>query len=526
MPGAQKLNPVDASFLHLETPNTHMHIGGCAIFEPSVLGGGAQHYDTLIRFLEPRLDAMPRYRQKLAFVPLALDTPVWVDDPDFDIHNHIVRAALPAPGTDRELQRYVSRVFSRPLDRRRPLWELYVIEGLAAGKWAILTKTHHAMVDGISNVELITVLMDISAAVPTEFVPSTWHAGEAPSGVELLLRSLRDRATRPARAVGAARAMLGSPARVATALRDTAGGLVAMAETVRAPKSVLNGKTGPTRRWTYTRFPLEDFRTVKGVFGGTINDVVLATVTGGLRRFLIGRGVNPETEPLQALCPVSLRTPADQGALGNRLAMLLVKLPVDEADPVRRLSRVRRTVDALKERKQAVGADFLLNLVGFAPSTIHALAARASLQAIGFNLVVTNVPGPQFPLYCLGSRMIEAFPAAFLYQGQHVAIAIFSYDGRLSVGVIADAHAMPDLEDLCADIEAGLAELVTAAREHTHTHAGPPPEMEIGPAPRRRAARKAEAAAAPAKAPLRRAGSSGRRAAAAPERSASRPRGT
>jgi diacylglycerol O-acyltransferase len=463
MTSAQKLNPVDASFLHLEGPNTHMHIGGCAIFEPSAHGGGVGHYEALIRLLEPRLDRMPRYRQKLAFVPLRLDTPVWVDDGDFEIHNHLLRAALPAPGGDRELQQYASRVFSRPLDRRRPLWELYVIEGLRAGRWAILTKTHHAMVDGISNVELLTALLDIDPAVPDDFGESRWQPEESPTAMELLVRSMRDRADRPGHFVGAARHAVSHPRRLVNTVWDTAGGLLATLSTVRAPKGVLNGRTGPSRAWTYARHPLADFRAVKAALGGTVNDVVLAAVTGGVRLYLIEQGVNPADQVIQALCPVSLRTPEEQGALGNRLAMLLVRLPIDESDPARRLARVRRTVDSLKERKQAVGADFLLNMVGFSPSTLHALAARASLRAIGFNLIVTNVPGPQFALYCLGCRLLEAFPAAFLYDGQRVAVAVFSYDGQFNFGFIADAHAMPDLDRFAACVGAGLAELVSAA---------------------------------------------------------------
>ena len=486
MSTSQKLNPVDASFLHLEGPNTHMHIGGCAVFEPSIFGDGARHYKELVGLLEPRLDRMPRYRQRLAFVPLGLDTPVWVDDAEFNIHNHILRAALPAPGGDHELQQYVSRVFSRPLDRRRPLWELYVIEGLLAGRWAILTKTHHAMVDGISNVELITALLDVEPRIPDDSGDSTWTPGEAPSSLELLVRSLRDKLYRPGQLAGAARNAASNPTRLAERLYDTAGGLLATLGTAHAPKSILNGPTGPSRAWTFARYPLGDFRAVKSAFGGTINDVVLASVTGGLRHYFIERGVNPANEPVQALCPVSLRTPADQNALGNRLAMLLVRLPVDEPDPVERLAKVRRTVDSLKERKQAVGADFLLNLVGFAPATIHAQAARASLRAIGFNLIVTNVPGPQFPLYCLGSRMIEAFPAAFLYSGQHVAVAIFSYDGQFNFGFIADAQAMPDLDRLTACVSRGVDELVAAAQA---AHGKPRP----APARKRRTPAKAKA---------------------------------
>ena len=467
MKGAQKLTPLDASFLHLETPRTHMHIGGVAVFEPSPLGTGRALYDGLVTAIAPRLDLMPRYRQKVEFVPLSLDTPVWVDDPDFDIGNHIVRAALPKPGGDRELRELVGRVFSRQLDRRRPLWEIYIIEGLRDGRWALLTKSHHAMVDGISNLELATILLDVSPEPEKQaFGVSRWEAREGPTGMGLLIDSLRQRVTRPARLLDAARAVAGQPGRLAIALRDTASGLASMAEHMGTPKSAINGKTGPARGYSFSRFPLADFRLVKSRFGGTINDIVLAAVAGGLRHFLIARGVNPDDpdEALQALCPVSIRDNSERTALGNRLAMLLVQLPIDEPDPEKRIATVRSTVDKLKARKQAVGADFLLNLAGFAPSTLHAMVARASLRQIAFNIIVTNVPGPQFALYCQGAKLVETFPIAFLYDGQQVAVAIFSYDGTLNFGYIVDSQGIPDVEVFAGCIEEGLRELVEAAQ--------------------------------------------------------------
>ena len=476
MEGAQKLTPLDASFLHLETPRTHMHIGGVAIFEPSPLGTGRALYDGLAKAIAPRLDLMPRYRQKLAFVPLSLDTPVWVDDPDFDMSNHLLRAALPKPGGDEELRDLIGRVFSRQLDRRRPLWEIYIVEGLRDGRWALLTKSHHAMVDGISNLELATILLDVDPEPGKQpFGVSRWEARESPSGMGLLINSLRERVTRPARMLSAARAVAGQPGRLANALRDTASGLASMAEHMGVPKSPINGKTGPARAFGYSRFPLADFRLIKEVFGGTINDIVLAAVAGGLRHFLVARGVDPDDErpALQALCPVSIRDTSERTALGNRLAMLLVKLPIGEADPERRIAKVRSTVDALKARKQAVGADFLLNLAGFAPSTLHAMVARASLRQIAFNLIVTNVPGPQFPLYCQGAKLVEVFPIAFLYDGQQLAIAIFSYYGMLNFGYLVDAQGVPDVDVFAECVEEGLRELLEAAGAQTGESTAP-----------------------------------------------------
>jgi diacylglycerol O-acyltransferase / wax synthase len=493
--GAEKLSPLDASFLHLETRHTHMHIGGVAIFEAGPAGGGEALYHDVVRIIEPRLDLMPRYRQRVEFLPLSLDTPVWVDDPEFDISNHVLRAALPKPGGDRELQEFISRVFSRQLDRRRPLWELFIVEGLRGGRWGLLFKSHHAMVDGISNLELVTVLLDTEPEVrELPESESRWQPHGAPTTTSMLISSMRERLARPRRLLNAARAVAGNPTRLAAALRDTASGLAAMAENMRAPRSIINGPTGGSRAYVFTRFPLSDFKLIKETFGGTINDAVLTVVAGGLRAYLSAHGADPNDpqNSLQALCPVSIRDTSERTALGNRLAMLLVKLPIDERDGEARLERVRETVDRLKARKQAVGADFLLNLAGFAPSTLHAMVARASLRQIGFNLVVTNVPGPQFPMYFRGARMVEAFPVAFLYSGQHVSVAIFSYMGWLNFGYLADAHGMPDVDVLAKGVEKSVKNLVAAARKRKEllgeTPSAAPPKPAAKAVAKRRAA--------------------------------------
>lgn len=472
MPGAHRLSALDASFLHLETPGTHMHIGGVAVFSPSPLGKGKKLFEAMLRHIEPRLDLAPRYRQKLAFVPLSLDVPVWVDDDDFDIRNHVLHAALPAPGGDEQLQEFCARVFSRQLDRRRPLWELYIIEGLKGGNWALMTKTHHGMVDGISNLELATLLLDTEPeAQERPMRVSRWSPSGQPSSLELLMSSLRERAGRPGRLLGTARAVAGKPRKLAAALRDTASGVAVMAQNMRAPKSPINGRTGPARRFMFSRFALDDFKIVKNRYGGTINDVVLSVVAGGLHKFLLTRGLDAfsREDALRALCPVSIRDTTDRSALGNRLAMMLVKLPTYESDPVRRLQAVQKTVEHLKASKQAVGADFLLNLAGFSPPTLHAMVARASIRQIGFNLLVTNVPGPQFPLYCQGSQLLEAFPIAFLYSGQQLAVAVFSYCGKLNFGYIADAEAIRDLGTFRRCMEESVAALVDAARAEPHS---------------------------------------------------------
>lgn len=507
MEGAQKLTPLDASFLHLETRHTHMHIGGVAVFDASPLGSGEALHDAIVHAVEPRLDLMPRYRQKVAFLPLSLDTPVWIDDLDFDINNHILRAALPRPGGDRELQQFVARVFSRQLDRRRPLWEMYIIEGLKEHRWALLFKTHHAMVDGISNLELVTVLLDTDPETPhdTGSATSTWEPSAVPTSLDLLVSSLRNRLGRPQRLLRSARTAMSNPTRLTKALRETASGLAAVAETIRTPRSIINGRTGPTRSYTFSRFPLQEFKLVKDTFGGTINDVVLAAVSGGLRQYLMAHDLDPDDagNGLQALCPVSIRDQTERTALGNRLALLLVKLPIDESNAEARLSRVRTTVDRLKARRQAVGADFLLNLAGFAPSTLHAMVARASLRQLGFNLVVTNIPGPQFPLYFRGARLVEAFPIAFLYEGQQLAIAIFSYMGWLNFGYLADSHGVADVDVVAKCVERSFKDLVRSARRRQAFEA----ELEqaaAAPAPAR-AARTSAGASTTRAAPRRRA---------------------
>ncbi len=490
---AQRLTSLDSSFLHLETPNTHMHIGGVAVFEAADGRSDEQRFELLLKHVGPRLDLIPRYRQRVAFLPLNVDIPVWVDDDRFDIHFHVRRAALPSPGADRELAQFCERVFSRQLDRRRPLWELYYVEGLEGGRWALLSKVHHALVDGISAVELATILLDSDADYRTPQGGSAWRPAPAPGTFDLLLRSLQERARSPIGLVRNARKVSNDPQKLADALRDTAGGLAATVQHIRAPDSPLNGSTGPTRTVWWSRFPLQEFKEVKEAFGATINDVVLAVVAGGLREYLALHDDDADSMRLKALCPVSIRDASERTALGNRLSMMLVQLPVDEPNPVIRMGRVKNTVERLKRSKQPVGAGFLLRLAGWSPATLHAMVSRVSLKQIGYNLIVTNVPGPQRPLYCLGNRMVESMPIAFLYDGQRIAIAIFSYAGRLDFGYIADRDHFDDLPSFGACMERSFRDLLAVARVPLAVAAdrlaGTPGSGRIRrPAPRRRPA--------------------------------------
>jgi WS/DGAT/MGAT family acyltransferase len=442
-----------------------MHIGGLAVFEPGPWKSHDERYAALLRHIEPRLDLMPRYRQKVAFLPLNVDTPVWVDDDNFDLSFHVKRAAIPGRGTKQELCDYIGRVFSRQLDRRHPLWELYYIENVEGDRWGLLTKTHHSLVDGLSALELATVLMDTT----DDYVPpkekSKWHSsGAEPGTLNLLMQSLRQRAAQPVGIVRSAVEAVSNPGRLASALGEAAGALAVTVRELTPPEGPLNGPTGPTRVYWYSSFGLNEFKEVKHAFNATINDVVLGVVSGGLRKYLEIHGEEVDHTKIKALCPVSLRDDKQKTALGNVLAMMLVPLPVDEPFPAARMRKVKANVDRLKKSKQALGADILLKLAGFSPATLHGMVARASLKQMNYNTIVTNVPGPQWPLYTLGCRLTNAMPIAFLYEGQQVATAIFSYLGHLSFGYIADRSSFPDLPRLGECMEESFAELLDVAR--------------------------------------------------------------
>jgi diacylglycerol O-acyltransferase / wax synthase len=476
---AQRLSSLDSSFLHLETRNTHMHVGGIAVFQPGPWKSHDERFEALVRHVEPRLDLMPRYRQKVAFLPMNVDTPVWVDDDKFDIAFHVKRAALPGKGTKEQLCDYVERVFSRQLDRRHPLWELYYIENIEGRNWALLTKTHHAMVDGLSALELATVLMDTT----DEYVPpaekSKWRsARNDPGTLGLLMQSLRERAAQPVGLVRGAVEAVSNPGRLASALAEGAGALAVTVRELTPAEGPLNGPTGPTRNYWYSSFKLDEFKEVKKAFGATINDVVLGVVSGGLRKYLEMHGEDVDHLKIKALCPVSLRDETQKTALGNVLAMMLVPLPVDEPHPAARMRKAKANVDRLKKSKQALGADILLKLAGFAPATLHGMVARASLKQMNYNTIVTNVPGPQWPLYTLGCRLQTAMPIAFLYEGQRIATAIFSYLGTINFGYIADRSAFPDLPKMGECMEESFTELLDIARA-SQAEAIPEPPMRV-----------------------------------------------
>jgi len=459
--GRERLSPLDVSFLYLEGPTTAMHVGGVAIFEVPASG---YDYDGLVDQLSARIASVRRYRQKVRFVPGGLAGPVWVDDPDFDLGYHVRRSGLPRPGSDEQLRELVGRLQARPLDRHHPLWEMYVVEGLAGDRFAIVTKTHHAMVDGVAALDIGQLILDPSPT-PRDPPPLDWTPEPEPSSLELLAESLADVVAAPSNLVDVLRHSADDARRTAGSLGTKAGGLLAAVRTAarRAPTSPLNVDIGGSRRYGTACTELDDYKRVRKAHGGTVNDVVLATVSGALRRWLLSRGERvPVATTVRAMVPVSVRGADAAGELGNRISAYLVDLPVGDPDPVHRLASVSAGMRAHKSEGQSVGADALVALGGFAPPTIHALGARAvsAYSRRLFNLVVTNVPGPQFPLYAAGARMLEAFPVVPLVRGQAVSIGLTSYDGRVFYGLNADREAMPDVEVLGGLIEESLAELV------------------------------------------------------------------
>jgi diacylglycerol O-acyltransferase len=459
---SDRLTGLDASFLHLEDATSHMHVAGVCIFE-----GSPPPYEELLEAIDRRLGLVPRYRQRLAFVPFGQGRPKWVDDPHLNLRYHVRATALPAPGSEQQLRELAGRVFSQQLDRDKPLWEIWLVDGLDGDRFAMLSKTHHALVDGISGVDIMSVLFDTAPepAAPAD-TGDRWLPRPLPSAAQLLGEALVERATVPTEIARSIRAVLRGPRLVAEGLRDAAVGVGAMAWAGLnpAPASPYNKSIGPHRRFTWVRVNLSDVKAIKNELGGTVNDVVLATVAGALGKHLRRRGQNTDGLELKAMVPVSVRADVERGALGNRVAAMMAPLPVWCQDPVARLDIVREELKGLKSGGQAVGAQVLTQLSGFAPATVMGQASRVMARQRFFNLVVTNVPGPQIPLYLAGKRMIDTFPMVPLAKNQVLGIALLSYAGRINFGLVGDFDLMWDLDDFTEDVRESLAELAAEAR--------------------------------------------------------------
>jgi diacylglycerol O-acyltransferase / wax synthase len=457
-----RLSSTDASFLHQEGPASHMHIGGLLTF-----AGPPPPFDEFLDHIRGRLHLVPRYRQKLAVPPIEAGNPLWVDDPSFNLEYHVRHAALPSPGSEEQLLQMVARIISQPLDRSKPLWENWLVEGLEGGRFALISKTHHSLVDGVSGVDLATVLFD---AEPNPKPASTdlepWQPHSEPSPAELVLAGVRGAAKAAVGLTTRSVAAASRPSATISRLRDAVEGVgeIAWAVLNPAPETPLNVEIGPHRRYLVVRQQLDDYKQVKNALGGTVNDVVLTVVSGALARWLRSRGVRTEGLEMRALVPVSVRAQDERGTLGNRLAVMRGPLPVYIRDPVARLRFVKKAMDGLKESKQAVGAATLAAVNNLAPPTILAQASRLNFSTRLFNLIVTNIPGPQMPLYVLGHELEDLFPIAFLPNEHALAIAIMSYNGRLEYGLLADYDALPDLDVIADGIDEALSELLEPAR--------------------------------------------------------------
>jgi diacylglycerol O-acyltransferase len=458
-----RLTGLDTSFLHLEDDSAHMHVAAVMTFE-----GAPPEHEDVVEGIRSRLHLVPRYRQRLAFVPLGQGRPRWVDDPHFNLNYHVRHTALPEPGTEDQLKRLAGRVFSQRLDRDKPLWEMWVVEGLDGGdRFAVLSKTHHALVDGVSGIDIMSILFDTKPQpdAPPPAEEKRWLPAPTPSRAQLLAEALFERATVPAEIARGARALVRGPRRIAGAALGSAAGVGSMvrAGLSPAPKTPYNERIGPHRRFTWVRMQLADVKAIKNSLGGTVNDVMLATVAGALGRHLRRRGVDVRGLELKAMVPVSVRSEEARGALGNQVAAMMAPLPVGLEDPVERMERISDSMAHLKSGGQAVGAQVLTELTGFAPPNIMSQAARVVARQRMFNLVVTNVPGPQFALYMMGRKLEGLFPMVPLAPNQALGIAIMSYDGTINFGLVGDFDLMADLDDLADDLHASLAELAKAA---------------------------------------------------------------
>jgi WS/DGAT/MGAT family acyltransferase len=490
------MSPQDASFLYLEDANNPMHVGSVAIFE-----GAPPKYGDVVRLVARKLHMVPRYRQKVRIPPLQLGRPVWVDDPHFQILYHIRHTAIPPPGSEEQLRNLAGRVLAQSLDRTKPLWELWVVEGLADGRWAMVQKVHHCMVDGIAGTDLMSIVFDArrDARLPA---PVPWRPQPEPSELRLAADALGDSVTAPlTRLQGlplVARSRLPNPQQVLDFGRSLArSSLPARRQTA----SSLNGPIGPHRRWSWVKSSLDEMREIKDALGGSVNDVVLTAITRGFRELLLGRGEPLEDRVVRTLVPVSVRSPAERGAFNNRVSGVFPALPVGISDPLETLEDIRSQMDGLKESRQAVAGEALTRLSGFAPPMWLALGARlaARFPQRLVQTVTTNVPGPQQALYICGRAMLECYPYVPIGGHIRVSIAIFSYHGRLSFGVTGDYDTMADVDTLCAGIEDGIAELRQLAGKGDGGPSGAAGKRRRRPGPNgRRAAsnRRAQAARA------------------------------
>lgn len=454
----ERLSAQDASFLLAERPSIHMHVAATALFRagPMRRPDGGIDFAKFKRSVESALHRVPRYRQRLKWIPLE-NHPVWVDDRQFNLDYHIRHTALPRPGGDEQLKHLSARIISQPLDRARPLWEMWLVEGLDGDRFATITKTHHCMIDGVSGADLAQLLLSITPEQTVgEVVP--YYPRPAPSSWELWQDSWRQRLRMPVKVLRDLRdlSQRGELQARLSALGDLLGWVVRPAS-----ETPLNGRLGPHRRFDWLEFDLGHVKAVRKALDCSLNDIVLASVTGGVREFLQRRRVRPEGIDFRVSAPVSVRSAAERGQLGNRVSSWIVRLPLDEAEPQRWVERIREATQELKRSNQALGVDTIMKLAEYTPSMLMSLGARAASGPI--NMIVTNVPGPQFPLFMLGAEMLSLFPVVPLLDGTGVGIALFSYNGKLCWGFNGDYEIVPDLNALVAAIATSFQRIARAA---------------------------------------------------------------
>ena len=455
-----RMSPLDATFLHIEDEVSHMHIGSVAIFE-----GPPPSHPEVLRWIGGKLPLVPRYRQKVRFVPFDLGRPVWVDDPHFHLDYHVRQTALPRPGGAEQLRNLVGRVMSQRLDRDRPLWQIWVVEGLEDDHWALVSQVHHCMVDGISGTDLLAVILDQQPEA-SDPVPDYWKPLPEPTSVRLLGDAAVDYLVTPFEQFRGLRTVVRAPRENLHRVSEFAHALRSMwGLTSTSGLATLNGPIGPHRRYHWAHGSLADVKAIRGALGGTVNDVVLASITRGFRDLLISRGGAVEGCSVRTMVPVSVRGSGERGEYNNKVSAMFAELPVGIEDPVERLNAIREQMEGLKEDKQAVAGEVLTSLSGFAPPMLLALGMRAAVRLPQSNVhtVTTNVPGPQFPLYALGRRLIEAFPYVPIANQVRIGIAIFSYMGSLNFGITGDYDTAPDLDVLAHGIEDGMRELLHIA---------------------------------------------------------------
>jgi diacylglycerol O-acyltransferase len=457
----ERLTALDALFLQLEEPHVHMHVGAIALFEATQLTSseGALDIDGIRMTIDSALAESPRFRQRLARIPL-FDQPVWIDDDRFNLSYHLRHASLPQPGSIRELKRLAGRLMSQKLDRFKPLWEMWVVDGVEDGRFALILKAHHCMVDGIAGIDLLARILSTDADA-TSTAPHAWIPRPAPEASRLVGDEIARRAMLPLSMMRAASRMLWQPLQTAASAQEA---LLGVGEVLTAglrptASTPLNADIGPHRRFDWARIDMQAIKDIRRAFGGKLNDVVLATAAGAIGRFLRQRGEDTVGMVFRAQIPVNIRNESERGKAGNRVVMLLADLPVGEPDPKRRLERVIRTTEALKASRQRAGVEILEELSDRGLSPLFYRFAQLATSQRAFNVVVTNVPGPPVPVYLLGARMLEIYPLVPLAGNQALGIALFSYSGQLCWGFNADWDSLPDLHDLALGVQEEFEQL-------------------------------------------------------------------